>query len=498
MSQFWAMLRDSFREAIDGWVFLTMFVLSGLVLVVVASASVAPAPADQALPPMLVSTADAGGPVQGVIVAADRGRSPKKAKFLFRFAPSAVRAESAARPWTAPVTFDLSFKSTGGGAAGIESDLDEKGQPKLDDLAKRGKDAIVFGDPFREAVRYWASPDGRDKPDYSDELAREYLTQEIRARSGLEVTGVTVKAAAKPAGGLLGGLLGGGAAPPQFAVTASHGTRVGWGFEPSLFFGAWDIGAALPLAWMVYFVESFLVNGIGVWVILLTGVVITAGFVPNMLRKGQIDLLLSKPIARPLILLYKYVGGLVFVFLLTAFTLGGVWLVVGLRTGVWSPGLLWCVPVVTGYFAILYAVSTLLGVLTRNGLVAILGTILFWFAVFLVGFAHAQVTDWVKVSSIELPPPKPGESRPPNPFREPPPNWLVTTTDVLNKITPRTNDLDELSTQLIRGDIRSEADQRESAATRKGANWAGAIGVSAAWVAGLLGLAMLRFVTRSY
>ena len=37
---------------------------------------------------------------------------------------------------------------------------------------------------------------------------------------------------------------------------------------------------------------------IGAWVALLTGVIITSFFVPNMLRKGTVDLLLVKPIQR--------------------------------------------------------------------------------------------------------------------------------------------------------------------------------------------------------
>ncbi len=57
--------------------------------------------------------------------------------------------------------------------------------------------------------------------------------------------------------------------------------------------------------------------------------------------------------------------------MLTAVAVGGVWVVVGLRTGVWSPGLLYSVGGITFYFAILYSVSTLFGVLTRSTLVAI-------------------------------------------------------------------------------------------------------------------------------
>ena len=70
--------------------------------------------------------------------------------------------------------------------------------------------------------------------------------------------------------------------------------------------------------------------------------------------------------------------GLLFVFLLCVVTVGGVWLVVGLRTGVWSPGVLVSIFGITFYFAILYACSTLFGVLSRNAIVCIVVTIVFF------------------------------------------------------------------------------------------------------------------------
>ena len=500
MTQFWAMLRDSFREAIDGWVFLTMFVLGGIMILVVATTSVAPVPADRALPEMLGGGGFGGA--AGQAVAADRGRSDRTAIFLYKPEVADIRAEEGAAPWTSPVAFTLRYVSVGRGAAGIEAELDENGKPKLDKLDKLNKNSVLLGDPFEEAVRFWATPPGGAKPDYGDALAREFITAQVRANTGLEVTEVVVKpkAQAKGGGGFFGELLGGEPAAPEFAVTCGGGTRNGWAFEPSFAFGAYTPGWAFSLGGMVYFLESRLVNGVGVWVILMVGVVVTAGFVPNMLRKGQIDLLLCKPIARPLILIYKYIGGLVFVFLLTAFTLGGIWLVVGLRTGVWAPGLLWCVPVVTAYFAILYALSTLVGVLTRNVLVSILATVVFWLVLFLIGFSYTFLLARDAMSKIESPTrsaAKGVKAEPPKPDAGPP-QWSLDLFYVLNKVTPRTNDLDDLSARLIADSVKSDAERSQTIGARKGANWAGAVGVSAVWIALFLGLALARFVTRSY
>ena len=74
----------------------------------------------------------------------------------------------------------------------------------------------------------------------------------------------------------------------------------------------------MPLGFQLYILEDFIVNSVGSWVAILVSVVITAFFIPNMLRKGTVDLLIVKPIRRSTLLLYKYVGGLLFILLNTA------------------------------------------------------------------------------------------------------------------------------------------------------------------------------------
>ena len=50
----------------------------------------------------------------------------------------------------------------------------------------------------------------------------------------------------------------------------------------------------------------------------------------------------------------------------------------GFRSGLWGTGFLLTIFVLTSQFAIFYAVSTLLAVLTRSPIVCILGTIMTW------------------------------------------------------------------------------------------------------------------------
>ena len=123
---------------------------------------------------------------------------------------------------------------------------------------------------------------------------------------------------------------------------------------------------------MLWIIEDQIINGLGGAIALLISVVITAFFIPNMLRKGSVDLLISKPIGRSQLLVYKYIGGLTFMFLVTAFTVGGIWLVIALRSGFWDPSFLLVIPVLTFTFAILYAVSTLVAVFTRSAIAAMI------------------------------------------------------------------------------------------------------------------------------
>ena len=68
------------------------------------------------------------------------------------------------------------------------------------------------------------------------------------------------------------------------------------------------------------FLVSRLVGNVGVFIALL----VTASIVPQMLDSGAIDLLLSKPVSRPLLLLSKFFGGCAFIFLNATFLIAGL------------------------------------------------------------------------------------------------------------------------------------------------------------------------------
>ncbi len=115
--------------------------------------------------------------------------------------------------------------------------------------------------------------------------------------------------------------------------------------------------------------------------IILFGVFATAGIVPDMMEKGTIDLYLSKPIARWELLLGKYLGAIIVILLNIVYFLGALWLIFGIKVGVWNTAFLMASLSMTFVFAVLYALTVILAVLFRNTVVPIIGSFLYLFVV---------------------------------------------------------------------------------------------------------------------
>ena len=143
------------------------------------------------------------------------------------------------------------------------------------------------------------------------------------------------------------------------------------------------------------FYKLIFVNaGIGLWLSWLAAIlalVSTAGIFPRLIGCGMIDLFVSKPISRLRLFVTEYATGLLFVTIqVTIFCVASL-LLIGLRGGVWEPGLLVAVPLVVCFFSYLFAVCVLLGVLTRSTIAALIFTLLFWSVVFMVRKAEHTV-----------------------------------------------------------------------------------------------------------
>lgn len=308
-----------------------------------------------------------------------------------------------------------------------------------------------------------------------------------------------------------------------------------WPHRLWLFFGLVPLGGpgvSAPLFQQLHVIESVIVGWIGSTIAVLVSIVITAFFIPNMLRKGTVDLLLVRPIHRTTLLLYKFVGGLTFIFINTAVAVLGIWVALGLRSGVWAPTFLLTVLVLTFFFAILYSVSALFGVLTRSPIAAILLTCAAWFLLFIVGVLHNVFETFRAIDrTAEALHAKLGDegmqalqggdgeggrrggrgvNREDLRFHE---NWFTRGVTVVHALLPRTNDLSQLTDRRLQHDLalgevtmpaREDKPPPELGGIplpQVGAKPPSALetfGVSAAFIAVMLGIACWWFATKDY
>jgi ABC-type transport system involved in multi-copper enzyme maturation permease subunit len=438
-----AILRDSLREAIDTKVFYVMMTLSGILVLLAASLSFRQLTVEDDL-------AQLTGTVNWAVGLSPQSGLPRLSYEDFR------QTNDAAEPW-------------------------------------KGDYAFTFVMEFPDEARAKQVRGGFLHSQLQD-LKRDLLQRPLDYLDDLKVTEVP------------------SSDPKQirFAVT-SHGTSIdnfrAWKYEPSLFFGGLPMSIfRAPLGGIVYLIEDYLVNGVGAWIAILVGIVITAFFIPNMLRKGTLDLLLVKPMYRSTLLIFKYIGGLSFMFLNTAFAVGGIWLVLGLRSGIWATGFLLTILVITFCFAVLYSVSALMGVLTRSPIVSILVTVFVWAMLFVLGVFHSYLDATKKPSEVmaklhlqESADRADKDAPPPPAFVKPYPDWVYATVDMLHYVLPRTRDLTNLNSHLIiKGVLLDDNPRLKELEKEPPFTWAESLTVSGIFTAVMLGLACWRFGTRDY
>lgn len=136
--------------------------------------------------------------------------------------------------------------------------------------------------------------------------------------------------------------------------------------------------------------------GLGI-VAMLVAIVVTSSMVPDMFQPGALHLLLSKPVSRSLLFLSKFLGGTIFVAINIAYLLTGLYLIAGIRLGIWNAGLLVCIPVFVFIFMIFYSVSALVGLIWKNAIVSVVVTAVFWLICFVIGIAHDIMKPFVEM-----------------------------------------------------------------------------------------------------
>jgi ABC-type transport system involved in multi-copper enzyme maturation permease subunit len=163
--------------------------------------------------------------------------------------------------------------------------------------------------------------------------------------------------------------------------------------ELTLGFGALSVPLARDGRAAVHGLQLILAGGVADTMGLLLTLVWTAGFLPGFLDRRNVSVLLAKPASRWCLLMGKYVGVLAFVLLQSVIFVGGTWLALGVRTGVWNASYLLSVPILLLHFAIFFSFSLLLAVCTRSTVVCVFGSVVFWFLCWGMNYGrHAVVT----------------------------------------------------------------------------------------------------------
>jgi ABC-type transport system involved in multi-copper enzyme maturation permease subunit len=150
-------------------------------------------------------------------------------------------------------------------------------------------------------------------------------------------------------------------------------------FGQDIHLGSQQISVDELVMWTQKGLAGFLF-GVG----LFLSIFATANLVPVMVEKGYVDLLLSKPLSRTALFLGRYLGALSVVGINLFYLVTGVWLVLGLKTGVWRMGIFKAGGVILLMYGIFLGFMMMVGVLTRSSSITImLSYILFPLTMFL-------------------------------------------------------------------------------------------------------------------
>ena len=164
---------------------------------------------------------------------------------------------------------------------------------------------------------------------------------------------------------------------------------------PTLFFGATQIDApdlakGTELSKIMYLLifSSLIVPFWLGFVAVILALMTSCSVFPELMKEGSIETVVSKPVSRWHLFFVKYLGMLGFMALpLTLFCII-VFFAVGIRADAWKPQIFYAIPLLTFVYSILYSFAVFVGIWTRSTLFALLATLLFGGATWLVHFSE--------------------------------------------------------------------------------------------------------------
>ena len=149
--------------------------------------------------------------------------------------------------------------------------------------------------------------------------------------------------------------------------------------------------------WMIARLMRWWVAGGGVLLALFG----SAALLPDSLEPGSAALLVPRARRRSLILGGRFLGSLLYMALQTTLVVGGLWLAVRWRMGVWHHPLWLGLPLAVIIFIPLQAVAMWMGVMTRSATAALLVAILFAGTVWAIQESAAPVEPETVAAAVE-------------------------------------------------------------------------------------------------
>lgn len=131
---------------------------------------------------------------------------------------------------------------------------------------------------------------------------------------------------------------------------------------------------ASPLESFIFGAQAF-VAGAGYWVGIVLALFATGGLVAALTERGQVDVILTKPLSRSAVLAGRLLAVLAVMLALTTYLFGAVWLTMSIKTGIWDARFLLAILVVFGMFAVMYSIVTLVGVWSGSGPLSLIVTL---------------------------------------------------------------------------------------------------------------------------
>ncbi|MBV9761289.1 MAG: hypothetical protein JO340_12055 [Acidobacteriaceae bacterium] len=98
----------------------------------------------------------------------------------------------------------------------------------------------------------------------------------------------------------------------------------------------------------------------------------SSGLIPSVLEAGRISLLLSKPITRTTLLMGRFAGNLAVVGLNHIYLICSIWIIIGLKTGIWAPRFLLAIPISLFIFSVLLCAVVLVGVISESAALSVM------------------------------------------------------------------------------------------------------------------------------